>query len=334
MVKKPIITMSSILLVTTILLTACKDHNPTPAPPTWSQLPAIPSVFREEASSFSIGVNAYFGLGFGNNDGPYRINATHNDDFWEFNSTANVWRRVADFQGGKRSGATSFAINGRGYIAFGYSTSCPANGGICDFTYYNDVWEYNPITNTWRKVANFNTVSDFRYGKAFVINDKAYILIGTNFVEFDPLTYSFRKRAPFPVGVLGGAFSLNNKGYVFLGDPDTEQNKRVYEYDPITDIWTKKKDFPGQPRILPISFSLSGYGYCGGGYRRGNTFQYFKDFWEYDSTTDEWTQIENYPGVGSVWLQSMVIGGRVVIGSGYGTAPFRYDNNFWLFQRK
>ncbi|MFD2569232.1 Kelch repeat-containing protein [Spirosoma soli] len=336
MMKQSITVTPSILLVIIILLTACKDHNSTPTPLTWSQLPAIPNVYREEASSFSIGTNAYFGLGFGNNDGRYNANATYNNDFWEFNSTTNVWRRITDFQGSKRSGATSFSINGRGYIAFGYSTSCPTNGGLCDFMYYDDVWEYNPNTNTWRKVASFNSISGLRYATAFVINNKAYILTISECLEFDPVTYSFRKRAACPIGLFSGAFSLNNKGYVFLGDPDIEQNKRVYEYDPITDIWSRKKDFPGQPRILPTSFSLNGYGYCGGGYRRGSTFQYFKEFWKYNPTTDEWTQIEDYPGVGSVWLQSMVIGGSAIIGSGYGseTNLLRYDNSFWLFQPK
>lgn len=339
--KQLIKLISSAFLMIILLPIACKkeevEDKPTPNHITWNQLPSLSNIFREEASSFSIGAKAYFGLGFGNMDGRYRVNVTYHDDFWEFNSTTNVWRRLADFPGNKRSGATSFALNGRGYIAFGYSTTCPAGGGPCDFTYYDDVWEYNPLTNTWTKVANFSK-SSIRYARGFVINNKAYILLNNEFYEFDSSAYSFRKRTGCPIGAFSGVFSLNNKGYVFLGDPDVVPipNKSVYEYDPVTDTWNKKRDFPGQPRILPVSFSLNEFGYCGGGYRRSNPNQYLKDLWQYNSTTDEWTQIEDYPGIGSVWLQSVLIGDKAVIGSGYGyaTNQFLYDNNFWIFQPK
>jgi N-acetylneuraminic acid mutarotase len=324
-------TLIAFLLTTCSILSGCKEQSSTPPIPTWSQLSELPSIFREQASSFSIGSNAYIGLGLGNNDGRYRINVTHNDDFWEFNSVTKAWRRVADFKGGKRSGATSFAINGRGYVAFGYSTICPSNG-LCDFTYYDDIWEFNPSANSWSKVATYN--SGARYAGVFVINSKAYILIGNECVEFDPSTYSIRKRASNPGGGLGVFFALNDKGYVLLGDPDIDLNRRVYEYDPKSDIWTRKNDFPGKPRILPTSFSINGYGYCGGGYQRGNPYQYFKDFWKYDPTTDKWTQIEDYPGVGVAWLQSMTLKDNVMKGSGHGSEPIKYDNKFWLFQTK
>lgn len=333
--KQPIKLIPFAVLIIVSLFVACEDHK-LPDSLTWSQLPAIPNVFREDASSFSIGADAYFGLGFGNSDGRYRANATYNNDFWVFNSNGGVWRRVADFKGSNRERATSFSINGRGYVAFGYSTTCPTNGP-CNFTYYDDIWEYNPNTNTWSKVANYKSTYGSVTGnpQAFVINGKAYILTNLEFLEFDPAAYSIRKRTACPVGGLfSGVFSLNNKGYVFLGDPDTDQNKKVYQYDPTTDVWVRKKDFPGQPRIIPASFSINGYGYCGGGYRRGNPEQGFKDFWQYYPATDEWTQIADYPGVGSVWLQSMVIGNSVVVGSGYGFPPYKYDNNFWLFQPK
>ncbi|SOD95842.1 Kelch repeat-containing protein [Spirosoma fluviale] len=323
----------SAFFIVNIFLAGCKYPNSTLPPPTWSQLPALPSIFREEASSFSIGKNGYFGLGFGNTDGQYRINVTHNDDLWEFNIVAKTWRRVADFKGGKRSGATSFSINGRGYVAFGYSTTCPANG-VCEFIYYDDIWEFNPDTNSWSKVTTYTSSSGIRYAEVFVISSKAYILTGTECLEFDPATRSIRKRTASSLGLFGGVFTLNNKGYVLLGDPDIEQNKRVYEYDPKTDVWTRKNDFPGKPRILPISFSINGYGYCGSGYQRGNPYQHFRDFWQYNPTNDKWTQIEDYPGVGVAWLQSMVFSDNVVVGAGHGADPLKYDNNFWLFQRK
>lgn len=321
------IVVAFLMLTGSLLACTTEDHQLTPDHLDWSPLPALPDVFCEEASSFSIGAKAYFGLGNGNTTGRYRENAIYMNDLWEFNSVTTSWRRLADFPGHNRGRAVSFAIKGRGYVGYGYSTTCDLQR--CDFTFYHDMWEYNPTTNTWTNIALVNAPSGL-FDRSFVINNKAYLLGDTECYEFDPTTYSFRKRAACPLGSFSGQFSLNNKGYVFLND----QNKGVYEYTPATDSWARKKDFPGQPRQVPASFSLNGFGYCGGGELGGNPYQFFKDFWQYNPTSDEWTRIEDYPGMGSVWLQSMVIGNTVVVGSGYKADPYRYDNNFWLLQPK
>lgn len=323
-----------LLLLIVLIQTSCKkaEHEPTLNSPTWQPILTAFDTFRSEASSFAIGSNAYFGLGFGSSNSI--IESTYYNDFWEFSSTSNKWRRIADFPGNKRSGATSFAINGRGYVAFGYSTICP-DDKLCDFRYYKDIWEYNPTNNAWRKVADVDELFAPRYATSFVVDKKAYILIEGKCLEFDPVTYSIRNKSSSPSGMFGGTFSINDKGYAFLGDSDIS-NRKVYQYDPKTDTWNKKKDFPGQPRVFPTGFSLDGYGYCGGGYRRGNPYNYFKEFWRYNATSDEWIRIEDYPGMGSAWLCSSVVGDKVVIGSGQSieNGYIRSNNDFWLFQPK
>ena len=55
--------------------------------------------------------------------------------------------------------------------------------------------------------------------------------------------------------------------------------------------WIRKNDFPGEARSSDRTFSIGDKGYIGFGTNWNNP--YLKDFWEYSSTTDTWTQKAN-----------------------------------------
>jgi len=136
---------------------------------------------------------------------------------------------------------------------------------------------------------------------SFVINGTAYVGGGAssqNFYQFDPANNKWIQKANF-----GGsgrdwpfAFTINGKGYVGGGDPTgqfTTLLNDFWEYNPATDIWTKKGDFPGAARDVPFTFVINGIAYVGGGF--GANMTDLSDCWQYDSSTDSWTQIVNYP---------------------------------------
>lgn len=52
--------------------------------------------------------------------------------------------------------------------------------------------------------------------------------------------------------------------------------------------WTKKKDFSGLKRERAVAFSINGKGYIGTGVDTADVVH--KDLWEYDPTSDTWTQ--------------------------------------------
>ena len=73
--------------------------------------------------------------------------------------------------------------------------------------------------------------------------------------------------------------------------------------------WRQKKDFM-EGRYGGIGFSINNKGYAGLGW---NPYEK-KDIWEYDTTSDQWTYLTDYPGKGSAYVTSFVIGNIAYIG--------------------
>lgn len=141
--------------------------------------------------------------------------------------------------------AVSFSIGNKSYILSGMLMSTVLG---------NEVYEYNSLNKSWRKVKSFP--GQARYGAT--------------------------------------AFTINNKGYVLGGYGSSGLALRdLWEYDPVIDTWTKKKDYLFHPVeafnlngeifcisdityiTIPPSTEISGFGY--------NT-----EFWKYDPVSDSW----------------------------------------------
>ncbi len=278
----------------------CNDNNasihpPTPNPDIWNTKASIPvSPSRNTAVSFTIGNKSYVGTGYDGND---------LKDFWEYSPSTNTWTRKADFGGAARMGAIGFSIGNKGYIGLGGSQQ---NGTI-----FKDLWEYDPAANTWTKKADFPGVA-FAYGVGVTIGNRGYAGMEGNrtFWEYNPVTDSWTRKADFP-GVprrQAMGFCIGNKGYFGTG---TEFNSSsptpflprndFWEYDPVTNIWTRKADFAGSPRFGSAAFSLGSKGYLVSG-TNATTLQDFilrllPDFWEYDPSagpSGTWTQKINF----------------------------------------
>ncbi len=146
------------------------------------------------------------------------------------------------------------------------------------------------------------------FATSFSINGKGYAGLGVktdigsipwnnDFYEYDPASDSWRRLSDFPETWRCKTVSLvlNDKAYIitsYLGEANTESDdySHVWEYDPSTDTWNQKNDFPGKARCDPFGFTIDDRGYMGGGiYEREPQF----DFWRYDSNTDTWTQLNN-----------------------------------------
>lgn len=263
-----------------------------------------------------------------------------------YSQTQNDWDKRTTFLGGKRERAIAFAINGFGYVGTGVDTA--------EMT-HNDLWEYDPATLVWSQKASIPG-STRRNAVAVVIDDKAYVGMGadsatswagtilSDWWEYDPSSNSWLQKADYPGGwgyegtsstatylgpgmYFGTGFEANGKAYVCGGKMGPDQyGHDLWEYNPTTDSWTRKADFPGLDRYQLSSFSIDNYGYVGMGIDHD---LYRKDWWKYDPIADNWTEVASLPGVERGGASTFVIGQRgfVVFGTDGGFKDELWEYN-------
>ncbi len=235
---------------------------------------------------FSIGNKGYVGIG-NYTQFPDFPGVAGNDEFWEYNPSTNIWVKKANFPD-KRYSAVGFSIGNKGYIGTGYK-----EGGNND-TARRDFWEYDPSLDVWTKKADFG--GGFRtYAKSFSIGNKGYIGLGydavngnvvNDFWEYDPTTDVWTKKANFPTKTVNSqvafnqvAFAIGSKGYIsysiWEGVVGQKDSTYFWEFNPLTNIWTKKLDFLGGGRLNYVGFSVGNRGYIGLGSKKS-------DIWEYN----------------------------------------------------
>ncbi|MDB5035478.1 MAG: type sorting protein [Chlorobi bacterium] len=170
---------------------------------------------------------------------------------------------------------------------------------------------------------------------SFSIGSKVYFGAGggyKDFYEYDPATSKWTKKANIP-GVTNErafctGFCIGNKGYVGFGyDGNTNIKNDLWEYDPASDKWTRKTDFPGTHRDGVTCFVIGSNAYIGG----GSDNQYlFGDFYEYNPAADTWTRKADLPTGPIIFQATFNIGqfGYTVGGGGSvdeSAETWRYD---------
>jgi N-acetylneuraminic acid mutarotase len=276
----------------------------------------LDGVPRFRSFGFSLNGKGYIGAGM-----DFGLSYAY-QDLWEYNPTTNAWTQKADFGGGPTWDNATFVINQKGYVVTGGSTSA---------INIDDTWEYNPTTNVWTQKADFGGVA--RIGAVgFSIGAKGYVgtgndLINNNgvllqdFWEYNPITNAWIQKANFGGGLRTRAadFSIGTRGYVGLGlhyasGSGLQFYQDLWEYNPTTNVWTQKANFPGLPRRNAVSFSIGNKGYLGTG--SNELMQLFQDFWEYNPITNTWIQKANYGGGNLDFATGFSIGSRGYIGTG------------------
>lgn len=214
------------------------------------------------------------------------------------------------------------AYNNKLYFLGGYG-----GGGS---GHLNDFWEYDPQTKTLSELNSLppdlfpNAIASG--GAMFVIGDNLYYLgTSTQVREYNFKTKVWRARASFPSSFNGyrpGAFVIGNMLYAESGVDNT-----FYSYDPLTDIWTRKVDYPGTIRRNGFSFAVNSKGYKGGGFTNFNS-TYPLEFYEYDAATNSWAQKANMP---SSLLTAVAVSsnGKGYVGTGELPSPSPYSTGNW-----
>jgi len=293
--------------------------------PPWQQVAAFGGPGLSFSAAFTIGNRAYAGTGY-----------DPTTAFWQYDPDGNTWTRKAEFGGAPRGAAIAFSIGERGYIGTGYGA-----GG----NRFSDLWEYDPATDRWAQKASLPAaVRD--HAAAFVIGQRAYVVGGMTcdgedcsslreVWEYEPLADSWTRKADLPVEMTtASCFVLNGLGYVGTGyagpSGSSAPSTYLWAYDPLSDTWMARALLPAAARYRAVAFAMNGKGYLGTGIASvGATSDVvLNDMWEYDPSTNAWTQMPDFSGPERGAAVSFVLGARAYIGMGGG--PLRQPlRDFW-----
>lgn len=163
-------------------------------------------------------------------------------------------------------------------------------------------------------------LSNFPAGRAghnfFSIGNKGYLIGGNNgtlilntVFEYNSTTNIWTQLAPMTISrAQGVAFTINGIGYVTLGGSNS-----MHAFNPITNTWQSKANFPSLDRTGSVAFVIGNNAYVGLGKDiNGNTYS---DFYKYNSISDTWSNVASFPN-NRTDAAAFVINGKAYVGTG------------------
>jgi N-acetylneuraminic acid mutarotase len=190
----------------------------------------------------------------------------------------------------------AFTIGSKGYVIF-------SSGAQHERLFY----EYNIITNVWTRKADYPGSASHN-AATFSIGTKGYV-VGGDYAdeysnetwEYNPATDTWRERKSLFLPItLAAGFSIGNKGYITNGK--LPNNLGYYysllEYDPATNNWVSKANYPGYGRTRSQYFVIGNNAYVGGGTNSGDQLL---DFYKYTPSTNSWVRVDNIPTANSFY---------------------------------
>lgn len=130
-------------------------------------------------------------------------------------------------------------------------------------------------------------------------------------------------------------FSIGTKAYIGLGStPSNQYRNDFWEYDPQTDTWTQKANFPGPGRYNAVGFAIGSKGFMGTGMTATGVS---KDFYEYSSINNMWMTRDPIPGLAREQAFAFalsngtgILGGGVASGTDFKDVwEFNSGDNIW-----
>ncbi|MFV0376632.1 MAG: Kelch repeat-containing protein [Mangrovibacterium sp.] len=317
---------------------ACNGSDEDDLVGDWVKISSFSGVPRSSAVAAVLDGEAYVGTG-------YNINTKERlKDFWSYDGTS--WSQVAAFGGDARTNAVAFTADGKLYVGTGFNGT---NG-----TKQKDFWAYDPEANTWVEVASLatdNVNSPELLGRegmvAFSINDIGYVGTGVDkdgveyndFYAYDPSTDSWSQITDF----LGEkrqdavAFVINNIAYVCTGTNNSSYSSELSSYNPETNAWTRLRSIEDKSdesydddysiaRNQAVAFTMGGKAYIATGGKNAAG----SDVWEYNPSTDLWTEKTPFEGAARFNAVAFTVGdvGYVLTGQQGSSA---YFDDVWTF---
>jgi hypothetical protein len=295
--KKMILSFLLLCMVMPFLSSCTDDDDYTHG--VWTKRSALDGSVRTEAASFVIDNIGYICCGYKGGSAPVRLN-----DLLQYTPTSGgdgYWTQCMSMPtaAGRRSAATGFAVNGKGYVTTGMDL---------DAQPLKDTWEYDPSTDSWAQKDDF--IKEARYAAlGFSLGNYGYFGTGydtynwyKDFYKFDPTAasgsqwtivtgYGGDKRQ------YGTVFIINNIAYFGFGTNNSAYPTDFWSFDgttftrlrDITDADENNDDYDDDydnlARSSAVAFVIDGKGYVCTGTKSGLS----TDYWKYNPETDLWT---------------------------------------------
>ncbi len=293
----------------------------------WVQKEPLPVLGKNHAAAFSINGIGYIALG---------SNVTDQRDVHSYDPATDAWTELNDFPGAARGFAVGLSAANKGWVGFGLGENA---FGI---VYHNDLWQYTPETDTWKAKTSCPCAGRLHPSMVEVAG-KIYIGAGNNqdgnlndFWAYNIATDSWEQKASMPTHPRHHPFYFGIGDHVYVGFGHGGLNvegftiyKDFYKYTPSTDTWERLADFPDQGRVAGTQFSYNGKGYVLSGQDKYHVNLQEGEFWEYEPSTDTWTQLPSMPGSGRWAPTSFLIDSTVYAGTG--TSNFGEESDLWAY---
>lgn len=194
------------------------------------------------------------------------------------------------------------------------------------------------IEDPWLVVSNTLPFSYNRGVGTFVLNDVAYVIAPSKdyrdenayLWKFNPEDLSWDKQL-IPIDFKWSGICVTNGDKAYLYSATASNN--FWEFNALTNQWSKKADFPGERRDKPASFAINDDIYIG----IGEDFEPYMgipyiNFFKYDPASDSWSEISEVTGMniyeGRTEASTFTLNGKAYIGGGARTTGM-YD--FWQY---
>lgn len=217
-----------------------------PATDTWSQIADFPGVARARAAAFGLD-DVHKGYVVGGSTS----NSTYLSDVYSYDATTSAWAQDQGLPYDKRAGASSFVLDGKGYIVGGF------DGNALSPYFY----QYDPtVSNHWGKyLRQITTATDSSYDDTW-----------TSIERVDGVAMVIGSKVYFTTGATGTGNAI--------GQNISSANSTTWCWDPATDVWEQRSNYERTGRWQAVGFSLSSRGFVGTGYT-GSLAQYnFDEF--------------------------------------------------------
>lgn len=271
------------------------------------------------------------------------------NDLWLYNTGKDEWIKLADAPLSPRVNATACVNGHKAYLGLGFRGKDGKYGN--DTTYQRDWWEFDHITGTWRKLADYpNSYTD--RAVCFVEGDRLFVGYGFQWnYRRDFFCYDIATDRWDSIDVGAGFFdfptrSFGGTGCTCRGRHFMGSGYRINSLDwwgelhvaqqqgegPVKGRWTQCHNIPGGGRTLAASCATDNYIYVCGGMHYGGvntTMKGLEDIRRYDPQTDRWQWVGSLPK-GLMNHVAFAIGNRVYFGLGETTDTELNDRLYYI----